>query len=129
MSHACAKHTKPNGLIPRRATHVSVALGEVLGRGGQGGLGVGGDAIRRHGDHLALLGRKLGKDVALEAPEHEGLLQKELQLGEVRRARVIPAPRQLQGERAGGEREEGERKVVRFTQQMEGKKDADRAMK
>lgn len=73
-------------------THRVVLGGHLLGHGIQGGSGLGTNPARGHHHHLALLGRELGEDVGLEAPQHDCLLQQQLQLPQVGGAGIIPPP-------------------------------------
>lgn len=73
-------------------THRLVLGGHLLGCGIQGRSGLGTEPARGHHHHLALLGRELGEHVGLEAPQHDRLLQQQLQLPQVGGAGVIPAP-------------------------------------
>lgn len=74
-------------------------LHHFFGRCIQGRLGPGADPTRVDHHHLALLGWKLGKNVRLEPPQHDCLLQQQLQLAQVGGARVVPAPRELRRKR------------------------------
>lgn len=76
----------------RPETHRLVLGGHFLGRGTQGRSGLGADPAWGHHHHLALLGRELGQDVRLEAPQHDRFLQQQLQLSQAGGARVIPSP-------------------------------------
>ena len=84
-------HGLPNPHL-KPQTHGFVHGGHFLGCGIQGGSGLGAHLAGGNDYHLALLGRELGKDVALEASQHDRLLQQELQLAEVGGARIIPSP-------------------------------------
>lgn len=74
------------------STHILPLPGQLLGGRRQSGFGACADAVDGHRDNLALLGRKLGEDVGLEAAQHEALLKQQLQLPQVGGARVVPPP-------------------------------------
>lgn len=66
--------------------YVMGSFGQVLGGRGQRGFGAGVDAVSGDDDHLALLGGQLGKDLALEAAQHQALPKQQTQLRQVGRA-------------------------------------------
>ena len=59
-------------------THSFLLGGHFLGRGIQGSSGLGADPAWGNDYHLALLGWELGKDITLEASQHDRLFQQEL---------------------------------------------------
>lgn len=76
-------------------TYIAMSFGQLLGCSWQSSFRAGVDPIDGHRDHLALFSGKLGKDLRLETAQHQTLLQQQLQLSKIRRARVVPAPSHL----------------------------------
>lgn len=80
--NSCAQGDLPNPHLQPR-THSALLGGHLLGRGIQGSSGPGADPAWGDHHHLALFGWELAEDVALEASQHDRLLQQELQLPQV----------------------------------------------
>lgn len=93
------------GLWETLVTYVAMPLAQLFGSSWQSGFYASVDAVYSHCDDLALFSGKLREDFRLEAAQHQTLLQQQLQLPKVRRARVVPAPGHLEEGGGGGQGE------------------------